>query len=186
MQFLGWKYYRHPDVAILYCMVIQFIRSEICHVIRIQSSVPYMTPTAVRQGFLGRGWAQRAGSDLYFDGNGGTNHPHLHLLIEGRGTVASLGDIRSSVKMLAFSRGQQHLGIPGQTILKLNDSDFVQGTISMSARNNNFLSQRKQIRLGELDQLLAQPGLSQNIKGELQWWKDYIAPIVLSELLPVS
>ena len=139
--------------------------------------MPYHVQVAVRQGFLDRNWIAGAGGDLYFDGQGGATHPHLHLKIEGRGTVLTVGDIRSSAKMLAYSTGQQHLGIPGRTFLRLADNNFVQGTISTTQRNNDFLSQAKIIDIAAMDMVINDPATNAGIRSELTWWRDHISQI---------
>jgi len=67
-------------------------------------------------GFKSRGWVKgnMGGGDLYFDGNGGNQHPHFHLTINGDGGPR---DIRAGVSMLAWSDGGQHLGGGGTTYI---------------------------------------------------------------------
>lgn len=65
-------------------------------------------------GFVRRGWVRGAGGDLYFDGVGGANHPHLHLRIAGTGGPR---DIRAGVSLLAWSDGNQGRGGGGTTFI---------------------------------------------------------------------
>lgn len=80
----------------------------------------HMTSGEVQHVLETRNWAVRAGGQLYFDGHGGSEHPHLHLQIaSGRtGTLPRIDrDVRIAIVMLAWSDGRQHLGGGGKTFI---------------------------------------------------------------------
>lgn len=80
--------------------------------------MPYMLPTQVSEAFEKRGWKRRSGGDLYCDGLGGSEHPHLHLRLNTKAnTVRVGGDIRMAVNMLAWSDGNQGRGGGGKTFI---------------------------------------------------------------------
>ena len=89
--------------------------------INAPARLQYMLPTDVSYAFRNRGWKPRAGGDLYFDGLGGTNHPHLHLRLSSQSLVRIDGDIRMAVKMLAWSDGGQGRGGGGITFIRDGD-----------------------------------------------------------------
>lgn len=79
----------------------------------------FMTRSEVTEGFISRGWYQTQGN-LYFDGSlsrAQTVHPHLHLMIDGQGTVKQGRDIRLSIRMLAYSDGMQGSGGGGTNFI---------------------------------------------------------------------
>ena len=80
--------------------------------------VQYMMSDDVAAAFRARGWIRGAGGDLYYNGHGSTQHPHLHLRINGRSTVRVGRDIRLAVVMLAWSDGQQGQGGGGWTYIR--------------------------------------------------------------------
>ena len=81
--------------------------------------MPYMLPTQLSDAFQKRGWSRRAGGDLYCDGKGGSDHPHLHLRLNTAPNIVPVGkDIRLAVNMLAWSDGQQHTGGGGRTFIQ--------------------------------------------------------------------
>jgi hypothetical protein len=84
--------------------------------------MPYMLPTQISDAFQRRGWARRAGGDLYFDGRGGSDHPHLHLRLDTGSQVVPVGkDIRLAVRMLAWSDGNQGRGGGGRNFIQNGD-----------------------------------------------------------------
>jgi hypothetical protein len=68
--------------------------------------------------FRARGWVRGAGGDLYYNGRNSSDHPHLHLRINGRNTVREGRDIRLAVTMLAWSDGMQGAGGGGRTYIR--------------------------------------------------------------------
>lgn len=76
----------------------------------------------VERVFRNRNWVRGAGGHLYFNGNGGSTHPHLHLILNGVGCVPSGGDARAAVRMLAFSDGAQGQGGGGVTYVGTADA----------------------------------------------------------------
>jgi hypothetical protein len=134
-----------------------------------------MMPAAVRQSFEARGWvAQQA--NLFFDGNGGSAHPHLHLILESRGTVQTppgASDIRSAVKMLAWSDGQQHNGGGGRLLIRVGGRNFVQGNVNFNQQNQDFLFAPIEIFPAELATIMAGGQGSQNINEEMGWVWSY-------------
>ena len=81
--------------------------------------MPYMLGTQITDAFVKRGWAKRAGGELYFDGKGGSDHPHLHLRVDTMGNVVPIGkDVRLAVKMLAWSDGGQGRGGGGTSFIQ--------------------------------------------------------------------
>ncbi len=84
--------------------------------------MPQMSPTDIKDGFIARGWVRGAGGDLYYNGQGGAVHPHLHLQTSSinSGPRPQIGgDIRMGVCMLAFSNG-----LRGTTFVS-NDGDTI-------------------------------------------------------------
>lgn len=64
----------------------------------------------IQRAFTARGWKRGAGGHLYFNGLGTATHPHLHLILSGPRPLVGR-DVRLAVGMLAWSFGQQHLGV---------------------------------------------------------------------------
>ncbi|WP_442678876.1 hypothetical protein ACSBM8_15395 [Sphingomonas sp. ASY06-1R] len=137
--------------------------------------MPYLMPLAVRDAFQARGWVSQQGN-LYFNGNGGTTHPHLHLILEARGTVQSPpdpSDIRSAVKMLAWSDGQQHNNGGGRTLIRVGGRNFVQGTVNFNQQNQDFLFAETETHPEHLAAILANPQSNANINREMNWICSY-------------
>jgi hypothetical protein len=94
--------------------------------------------------FRARGWVRGSGGDLYYNGRNSTDHPHLHLRINGRGTVRVGRDIRLAVTMLAWSDGMQGRGGGGWTYIRdaqVNDANWRQNQppVNTVAVINEFL-----------------------------------------------
>lgn len=134
--------------------------------------MPYNMPTVVRTAFANRGWVAQA-SELFFDGRGGASHPHLHLRLEGRGTVPVGGDIRAAVKMLAWSDGQQHAGGGGRLCIRVGDNNFVQANVSMVVQNADFLFQEVTRSRVNFDAIMAMANANRELLDELRWIWDY-------------
>jgi hypothetical protein len=77
----------------------------------------FMLHSEILDAFKGRGWVSRSG-ELFFDGRGGTLHPHLHMRIRRDATVRRGRDIRMAVHMCAWSDGMQHAGGGGRTMIR--------------------------------------------------------------------
>lgn len=108
-----------------------------------------MTRSEISDAFVARGWVARQGN-FFFDGRGGSLHPHLHMMLASPPTVRTGRDIRMAVGMLAWSDGQQHRGGGGQT--------FIQG---------GQVTQRDwRMRVG---------GVNGGMADELAWIMDYFA-----------
>ena len=75
-----------------------------------------LTSYDVFDAFRKRGWVKGAGGELYFDGHGKTDHPHLHLRVK-QGMHLPGKDIRMNVAMLAYSDGKQGQGGGGKTYI---------------------------------------------------------------------
>ncbi|WP_162232694.1 hypothetical protein [Sphingomonas sanxanigenens] len=137
--------------------------------------MPYMMPMAVRQAYELRGWVAQQGN-LYFDGHGGTAHPHLHLIIEARGTVPTApgpSDIRSAVKMLAWSDGQQHNHGGGRLLIRVGEPNFAQGTVNFNLQNEAFLFANMETRPQNLMAIMSGNQSNQNINEEMGWIWSY-------------
>ncbi len=137
--------------------------------------MPYKMPTAVRQSFEARRWVVRQ-SDYYFDGRGGTAHPHLHMKIEARGTVRDgvadqqlPGDIRGAVKMLAWSDGQQHQGGGGRSLIRVGGMDFVQANVPFNEANQAFMAADVSLYPHHFHALMAGNESNQDLKEEMGW-----------------
>ncbi len=137
--------------------------------------MPYKMPTVVRQDFQARGWVVQQGN-YFFDGQGGSAHPHLHMLIEGRGTVQAgvagaggQGDIRAAVKMLAWSDGQQHQGGGGRALIRVGGPNFVQGNVNFNQQNQDFLFADVALFPQNLAAVMAGNQSNQNLKEEMAW-----------------
>jgi hypothetical protein len=76
----------------------------------------FMTRSDIADAFGARGWQGRSG-EYFFDGRGGTLHPHLHMRFQGQSTVREGRDIRLAITMLAWSDGRQGQGGGGQTYI---------------------------------------------------------------------
>ena len=75
-----------------------------------------MDAESVSKVFETRGWIANSGN-LYFNGNGTADHPHLHLMLDRSIKIALNGDVRKCVTMLAWSDGKQGQGGGGRNLV---------------------------------------------------------------------
>lgn len=99
----------------------------------------YMLGTEVTDSFKRRGWYPASG-ELFFDGRyeRQTTHPHLHMRVNGQGTVREGRDVRIAVTMLAWSDGRQGRGGGGTTFIRDGEVTRRDWKLFMARCNGNM------------------------------------------------